>query len=77
MAGLTLVVTGSLTGFSRDEVAEAITSHGGKNSSSVSKKTDYVVVGTDPGSKFAKAQELGVPILDEAGFKALLAGGAQ
>jgi DNA ligase (NAD+) len=76
LAGLTLVVTGSLKDFTRDEVAEAITSHGGKNSSSVSKKTHFVVVGQDPGSKFVKAQELGLRILDEAGFKALLAGGS-
>ena len=74
LAGLTLVVTGSLIDFTRDGVSEVIALHGGKTSSSVSKKTDYVVVGDAPGSKAAKAEELGVPILDEAGFKALLAG---
>ena len=75
LAGLTLVVTGSLKDFTRDGVGESIVSHGGKNSSSVSKKTDYVVVGEAPGSKLAKAEELGVTILDETQFKALLAGG--
>ena len=74
LAGLTLVVTGSLQDFTRDGVSETIAAHGGKAASSVSKKTDYVVVGDAPGSKAAKAEELGVPILDEAGFKALLAG---
>ena len=74
LAGLTFVVTGGLAGFTRDSIAEAITAHGGKPSSSVSKKTDYVLVGTDPGSKLAKAQELGVTIIDEARFLELLAG---
>ena len=74
LAGLTFVVTGGLEGFTRDSIAEAITGHGGKPSSSVSKKTDYVLVGTDPGSKLAKAQELGVTIIDEARFLELLAG---
>jgi len=73
--GLTLVVTGSLTGFSRDEVAEAITSHGGKSSGSVSKNTDFVVVGDSPGSKATKAVELNIPILNEAQFALLLASG--
>lgn len=72
LAGLTLVVTGSLTNFTRDGVTEAITERGGKAASSVSRKTDYVVVGDAPGSKAAKAEELGVPILDEAGFMELL-----
>jgi DNA ligase (NAD+) len=75
LEGLTLVVTGSLVDFSRDSVKEAIITHGGKASSSVSKKTDYVVVGDSPGSKAEKAEQLGVPILDEAGFKQLLEGG--
>ena len=74
LAGLTIVVTGSLVDFTRDGAAEAITAHGGKSSSSVSKKTDYVVVGEAAGSKADKAAELGVAILDEAGFKRLLAG---
>jgi DNA ligase (NAD+) len=70
--GLSIVVTGSLTGFSRDEAKEAIVARGGKATSSVSKKTDYVVVGDSPGSKYDKAVELGVPILDEDGFRRLL-----
>jgi DNA ligase (NAD+) len=75
LEGLTLVVTGSLVDFSRDGAKEAILSRGGKASSSVSKKTDYVVVGDNPGSKADKAEQLGVPILDESGFKLLLEGG--
>jgi DNA ligase (NAD+) len=72
LAGLTVVVTGSLEGFSRDSAKEAILARGGKASSSVSKKTDYVVVGENAGSKEDKARELGRPILDEAGFVRLL-----
>jgi len=72
LAGLSVVVTGSLDGFSRDEAAAAITERGGKSASSVSKKTAFVVVGESPGSKHAKAVELKVPILDEAGFRVLL-----
>jgi DNA ligase (NAD+) len=75
LEGLTLVVTGSLTDFSRDGAKEAILARGGKASSSVSKKTDYVVVGDNPGSKADKAEQLQVPILDEDGFKKLLDGG--
>jgi len=75
LAGLTLVVTGSLESFTRDGVDEVITLHGGKSSGSVSKKTDYVVVGDSPGSKAAKAEELGVRVLNEAQFKRLLADG--
>ena len=74
LAGLTFVVTGSLESFSRDGINEVILAHGGKSSSSVSKKTDYVLVGSDPGSKAKKAEELGVTIIDEAKFKELLAG---
>ncbi len=74
LAGLTIVVTGSLVDFTRDGVTEVIALHGGKASSSVSKKTDYVVVGEAAGSKADKAAELGVKILDEDGFKALLLG---
>ncbi|MGI9198833.1 MAG: NAD-dependent DNA ligase LigA [Candidatus Nanopelagicaceae bacterium] len=74
LAGLTFVVTGGLESFSRDGINEVITAHGGKSSSSVSKKTDYLLAGSDPGSKLAKAQELGVPVIDEAKFKELLAG---
>ena len=74
LAGLTFVVTGGLESFTRDGIAETIAAHGGKASSSVSKKTDYVLVGSDPGSKLAKAQDLGVPVIDESRFKELLAG---
>ncbi|WP_460446601.1 NAD-dependent DNA ligase LigA [Angustibacter aerolatus] len=75
LEGLSIVVTGSLEGFSRDEIREAILGHGGKASGSVSKKTSYVVVGENPGTKHDKAVELGVPVLDEAGFRQLLAEG--
>ncbi|WP_158015996.1 NAD-dependent DNA ligase LigA [Mycobacterium basiliense] len=75
LAGLTVVVTGSLTGFSRDEAKEAIVARGGKAAGSVSKKTSYVVAGDSPGSKYDKAVELGVPILDEDGFAKLLTEG--
>ena len=74
LAGLTFVVTGSLESFTRDGINEVILAHGGKASSSVSKKTDYVLVGAEPGSKAKKAEELGVAIIDEAKFKDLLAG---
>jgi len=74
LAGVTVVITGTLSGLSRDEAAEAVRAAGGKVSSSVSKKTNYVVAGENAGSKYDKAVELGVPILDEAGFAALLAG---
>jgi DNA ligase (NAD+) len=76
LEGLTVVVTGSLEGFSRDEAKEAILGRGGKASGSVSKKTDFVVVGDNPGSKADNARKLGVPILDEAGFRRLLEEGA-
>ncbi len=72
LKGLTIVVTGSLVDFSRDSATEAITSRGGKASSSISAKTDYLVAGDAAGSKLTKATELGVSILDEAGFKVLL-----
>jgi DNA ligase (NAD+) len=74
-AGLTFVLTGSLENRTRDEAADEIAARGGKVTSSVSKKTSYVVVGESPGSKFAKAESLGVTILDEDAFEALLAGG--
>lgn len=76
LAGMTVVVTGSLEGFSRDSAKEAIISRGGKASASVSKKTDYVVVGENAGSKETKARELGLTILDEAGFIQLLENGS-
>jgi DNA ligase (NAD+) len=75
LSGLTIVVTGSLEGFSRDEAKEAILSRGGKAAGTVSKKTDYVVVGENAGSKAEKATELGLTILDEAGFRQLLVTG--
>ncbi|RAV14670.1 DNA ligase (NAD(+)) LigA [Mycolicibacterium sp. GF69] len=75
LEGLSIVVTGSLTGFSRDEAKEAIVARGGKAAGSVSKKTAYVVAGDSPGSKYDKAAELGVPILDEDGFARLLENG--
>jgi DNA ligase (NAD+) len=72
LEGLSIVVTGSLEGFSRDQATEAIQTRGGRAAGSVSKKTDFVVVGDSPGSKYDKAVELGVPVLDEAGFAVLL-----
>ncbi len=75
LEGLSIVVTGSLTGYSRDDAKEAIVARGGKAAGSVSKKTAYVVAGDSPGSKFDKAVELGVPVLDEDGFTRLLADG--
>ncbi len=72
LEGLTIVATGSLSSFTRDEITEAITSRGGKAASSVSSKTDFVVAGDSAGSKLEKANELGITILDEAGFKKLL-----
>ncbi|MGH9738593.1 MAG: NAD-dependent DNA ligase LigA [Candidatus Acidiferrales bacterium] len=71
-AGMTFVFTGTLVNRMREEGEALVISHGGKVGSSVSKKTSYVVVGSDPGSKFDKAKSLGVPILDEAGFEKLL-----
>ena len=75
LEGLTIVATGTLEGFTRDEIKEAILSRGGKAAGSVSKKTDYVVVGDNAGSKAAKAEELGRPILNEEQFVQLLEGG--
>lgn len=72
LAGKTFVITGTLEGFSRQEAQRAIEELGGKVSGSVSKKTDYVVVGENPGSKYDKAQQLGIPILNEQEFVALL-----
>ena len=70
-----MVVTGSLEGFSRDEAKEAILIRGGKAAGSVSKNTSYVVAGENAGTKLDKAEQLGVPVLDEDGFRALLANG--
>ena len=75
LEGLTVVATGSLEGFTRDSVKEAIVSHGGKAASSVSKKTDYVVAGAHAGSKLTKAEALGIPVLNEEEFVVLLHGG--
>jgi DNA ligase (NAD+) len=72
LAGKTVVLTGTLPNLSREQASEAIVAAGGKVTSSVSKKTDYVVAGDDPGSKYTKAQGLGIPILDEAGLQALV-----
>ncbi len=77
LEGLSIVVTGSLQGFSRDGAKEAILVRGGKAAGSVSKKTAFVVIGEAPGSKAAKAEELGVPILDEDGFRLLLEHGPE
>ncbi|KAF0961616.1 DNA ligase A [Rhodococcus sp. T7] len=75
LEGLSIVVTGSLETFSRDQAKEAILVRGGKAAGSVSKKTAFVVAGESPGSKHDKAVELGVPVLDEDGFRRLLEGG--
>ncbi|HUW15694.1 MAG TPA: NAD-dependent DNA ligase LigA, partial [Actinomycetes bacterium] len=75
LSGMSVVVTGTLTGFTREEAQAAVTARGGKAAGSVSKKTAYVVVGENAGSKAAKAEELGVPVLDEEAFRLLLAGG--
>jgi len=72
LAGKSFVFTGGQVNRSREEAGEIVKQHGGKVLGSVSKKTDYVVVGSDPGSKYDKAKELGVPILDEAGFEKLV-----
>ncbi len=74
VAGKTFVLTGKLEGFTRDEAAALIASRGGKTSSSVSRKTDYVVAGSEAGSKLDKAESLGVTVLDEAAFRELMAG---
>ena len=75
LAGVTVVITGTLPGLTRDEAAEAVRAAGGKVSSSVSKKTNFVVAGENAGSKYDKAVELGVPILDEDAFRVLLSSG--
>ncbi|MEY9213609.1 NAD-dependent DNA ligase LigA [Thermobifida halotolerans] len=75
--GVTVVVTGSLEGYSRDGAKEAVQELGGKVTGSVSKKTDFVVVGANPGTKYDKAVKLGVPILDEEGFEVLLTRGPE
>ncbi|MBV9313778.1 MAG: NAD-dependent DNA ligase LigA [Pseudonocardia sp.] len=77
LEGMSIVVTGSLRHYSRDEAKEAITARGGRAAGSVSKKTAFVIVGESPGSKADKASELGVPVLDEDGFTLLLRQGPQ
>ena len=72
LAGKTLVVTGTLEKYKRDEIEELIEKHGGRAASSVSKKTDYLVAGEEAGSKLAKAQQLGVPVISEAEFEKLI-----
>jgi DNA ligase (NAD+) len=72
LSGKTLVVTGTLPGFSRQDAEEAIRAAGGHAASSVSAKTDYLVAGDKAGSKLAKAERLGVPVLDEDAFRQLL-----
>jgi DNA ligase (NAD+) len=76
LVGKTVVVTGTLSDFDRQAAEEAIRAAGGKPGGSVSKKTDYLIAGENAGSKLAKAQELGVPVLDEEGFRRLLGGEA-
>jgi DNA ligase (NAD+) len=73
---MTVVLTGTLPTLGRDQAKEMLEAAGAKVSGSVSKKTSYVVAGAEAGSKLAKAEELGVAVLDEAGMLALLAGGA-
>lgn len=73
LSGKTFVLTGTLAGLTREQATELIQHAGGKVTGSVSKKTDYVVAGAEPGSKYDKAQQLGIPILDEDGLRALVA----
>jgi DNA ligase (NAD+) len=72
LAGITVVITGTLEGRTRDEAAQAVQGQGGKVTGSVSKKTDFVVAGANPGSKYDRALALGIPVLDEAGLGVLL-----
>ena len=75
LAGITVVLTGTLEGYSRDEAAEVVQARGGKVSASVSKKTSFVIAGQNPGSKLDKAESAGVPVLDEDGLRVLLSDG--
>jgi DNA ligase (NAD+) len=74
LAGKTVVLTGTLPNMGRDEAKELLEAAGAKVAGSVSKKTDYVVAGAEAGSKLAKAEELGIPVLDEDGMRKLLEG---
>jgi DNA ligase (NAD+) len=76
MAAATVVVTGSIEGFSREEAEDAVRAAGGKPVGSVSRKTDLVVAGPGAGSKLAKAAELGIPVVDAEGFRRILSGEA-
>jgi DNA ligase (NAD+) len=76
LSGKTIVVTGTLSRLTRDEAKELIREHGGRASGSVSKNTDFVIAGEEAGSKLTKAQELGVPILTEGEFLAMIEQGA-
>ena len=73
LAGKSLVVTGTLEKYTREEIQALIVDHGGRAASSVSKKTDFIVAGADAGSKLAKAEKLGVPVITEAEFERLIA----
>jgi len=77
LSGMTVVLTGTLAEFTREEAAEAIQAQGGKVSGSVSKKTSFVIAGENPGSKLDKAESLGVPVLDETGLRVLLEQGPE
>src|SRR4029077_9733671 len=77
LAGVSVVITGTLEGMTRDEAGEAVRQAGGKGTSSVSKQNRFVVAGENAGSKYDKAVELGVPVLDEAAFAVLLAQGPE
>jgi DNA ligase (NAD+) len=72
LAGKTFVVTGTLTRFTREEIQSLIQANGGKPAGSVSRKTDYVIAGENAGSKLDKAQKLGVPVIDENAFVAMI-----
>ena len=76
LSGKTLVITGTLPSMGRDEAKDLIEAAGGKVAGSVSKKTDFLLAGSEAGSKLTKAQELGVPVIDEAQLRGLLNGGA-